>query len=296
MEYYAGIETGGTKTICMIGNSPQDIAAEIRFPTSGPQETIQNIKNFFMEHSKRYTLKGIGIGSFGPIDLDPYSPTYGYITTTLKPGWKNTNLVGLLKEALDIPIAFDTDVNAAAYGEYLWGAAQGLDPMIYITVGTGINCGIVSNNRLYHGLIHPEMGHILIPHDKEKDPFPGNCIFHKDCLEGLASGSSLKERWGMPAELYLIDHPAWELEAAYLARAVTNLILILSPKRIVIGGGVMQHKHLFSLLHQLIPPLLNGYLYCTEIKDTIHQYIVPPALGYRSGVLGAIGMARNLCA
>lgn len=295
MEYYAGIETGGTKTICMIANNPRDIVAETRFPTSGPEETIEKIKQFFTEHSQGITIKSLGIGSFGPIDLNPHSSTYGYITTTLKPGWKNTNLVGILKEYLNVPIAFDTDVNAAAYGEYLWGAAQGLSPMIYITVGTGINGGIVFNHHLFHGLIHPEMGHMFIPHDREKDPFPGNCIFHKNCLEGLASGTALKERWGMPAETIPDDHPAWELEAAYLSRAVTNLILSISPKRIVMGGGVMQRKHLFSLLHQRIPPLLNGYLHCTEINENIQQYIVPPALGYRSGVLGAIGLAMSLC-
>jgi fructokinase len=196
-----------------------------------------------------------------------------------------------LHAELDLPVAFDTDVNAAALAEYRWGAAQALDPIIYLTIGTGIGGGVIVRGKPLHGLVHPEMGHILVSHDRELDPFPGVCPFHGDCFEGLASGPSMKERWGQPAETLPNDHPAWEIEAHHIALALVNLILCYSPRRIVVGGGVMQHIGLFPLVRCKVQQFLNGYIPSTQITERIQEYIVPPVLGNQAGVLGAIALA-----
>lgn len=289
---YGGLEAGGTKFVCLIASGPDDIRDEIRFPTTSPDETIGQAIEFFRRQSVR--LNAIGVGSFGPINLQRDSATYGYITSTPKPGWANTNLVGRLKSALNVPIAFDTDVNAAAYGEHRWGATQQLESSIYITIGTGIGGGIIVNGQPLHGLLHPEVGHIFIPHDRVIDPFPGVCPFHQDCFEGLASGPSMRARWGQPAETLTIDHQAWGLEAQYIALAISNLIMSHSPQRIVLGGGVMQQAALFPLIRHDVQKILNGYVQSPAILDRIEDYIVPPKLGNRSGVLGAIGFAMML--
>jgi fructokinase len=293
MGLVGGIEAGGTKFVCMIASGPDDVRAEASFPTTTPAETIARAMSFFREHSSESSLSAIGVASFGPVDLNPESPTFGHITTTPKPGWARTDIVGPLRRAFRLPIAFETDVNAAAYGERRWGAARGLDSMIYITVGTGIGGGIVSEGRLVHGLVHPEVGHMLIPHDRDLDPFPGACPFHRDCFEGLASGTALRERWGRPAETLPEDHLAWDLEAHYLALALANLVLINSPRRIIIGGGVMQRQRLFPVVRARVRELLNGYVQASEIVESIDPYIVPPALGDRSGVLGAVALALD---
>jgi fructokinase len=197
----------------------------------------------------------------------------------------------MLQAELDLPVVFDTDVNAAAFGEYRWGAAQGLDPIIYLTIGTGIGGGVICNGRPLHGLVHPELGHMLIPHNWELDPFPGGCPFHGDCFEGLASGPALKLRWGQPAETLAGGHPAWPIEAHHIALALSNLILCYSPRRIIMGGGVMQHEALYPLVCRKVQQLLNGYVQSPQITEHIDQYIVPPGLGNRAGVLGAIGLA-----
>jgi fructokinase len=243
---FGGIEAGGTKFVCMIGNGPGDTLAEATFPT-----------------------------------------------TTPKPGWARTDIAGTLWRELGLPVVFDTDVNAAAYGEYRWGAARGLDPVIYVTVGTGVGGGILSSGKPLHGLVHPEVGHMLIPHDKSVDPFPGACPFHLDCFEGLASGTALRQRWGRPAETLPDDHPAWDLEAHYIALALTNLVLGHSPRRIVVGGGVMRRQVLLPLVRRKVRDLLNGYVQSPEIIERIDQYIVPPGLGDRAGVLGAIALAMD---
>ncbi|HZY45705.1 MAG TPA: ROK family protein, partial [Anaerolineae bacterium] len=242
-----GLEAGGTKFVCMIASGPGDIRDEIRFATTTPDETIDRAIDFFKRVT---TLRAIGVGSFGPIDLRRDSASYGFITSTPKPKWANTDLVGKLKAALNIPIAFDTDVNAAAYGEYRWGTLQNFDPGIYITIGTGIGGGVIVNRQPIHGLIHPEIGHMFIPHDRSIDPFPGVCPFHQDCFEGLASGPALRSRWKQPAETLPIDHPAWKLEAKYVAYALSNLIVSYSPQRIVLGGGVMQRQELFPMIRR----------------------------------------------
>ncbi len=293
MGLWGGIEAGGTKFVCMVGSGPEGVQAEETFPTTTPDETLGRAVHFFRRQTSGRPLSGLGVASFGPVDLDPASPTYGYITTTPKLGWAHTDVVGMLRQALDVPVAFDTDVNCAAYGEYRWGAAQGLAPSIYLTVGTGIGGGIISQGRPLHGLVHPEIGHMLVPHDRERDPYAGCCPYHGDCLEGLASGPALAKRWGRPAESLPGEHPAWELEAHYIALAVTNLVLSCSPRRVVIGGGVMQQRELFPLVRSKVQSLLNGYVQSPQIIQEIDRYIVPPGLGNRAGVLGAIALAMD---
>ncbi len=293
MKLYGGIEAGGTKFVCVIGSDPQHIKAEERFPTTTPDETIARSVDFFKRHS--HDLAAIGIGSFGPVDLNPQSPTYGFITTTPKPGWAQVDLRGGIQRALNVPVAFDTDVNVAAFGEHYWVSENHtLDPLLYMTVGTGIGIGVMMNGQLLHGLLHPEAGHMLLPRDPQRDPFIGACPYHGDCFEGLACGPAMAKRWGQPAETLPPDHPAWALEAHYIALAVTNLTLVAAPQRIVIGGGVMQQKGVIEMVRREVVQLLNGYLQTDRITRDIDQFIVLPALGNQSGMLGAIALAASL--
>ncbi|MGQ9482615.1 ROK family protein [Chloroflexus sp.] len=289
---YGGIEAGGTKWVCAIGTGPDDIRAEVRFPTTTPVETLANAIAFFRAHEPAH-LAAIGVGSFGPVDLNPVSPSYGSITTTPKPGWAHTDVVRTLHQALGRPIGFDTDVNVALLGERQWGAARDCDVAVYITVGTGIGGGAVVGGKLVHGLIHPEMGHMRLVRDPARDPFTGICPYHSDCLEGLACGPALKARWQTPAEELPADHPAWELEADYLGQAMANLLCILSPERIIIGGGVMSRPQMFPLVRAATQRWLNGYLQHPYIIDHPEMLMVPPALGQRAGVLGAIALAMH---
>jgi len=293
MQLFGGIEAGGTKFVCAVGTGPDDLRAETRFPTTTPDETIGRAVAFFREQAAREPLAAIGIASFGPVDPDPASPTFGTITTTPKAGWRNTDLAGPIESALGVPVGFDTDVNGAALGEHRWGAAQDVETFIYLTVGTGIGGGGVVRGRPVHGLVHPEMGHIRIPHDRAWDPFEGICPYHKDCLEGLASGPAIEARWGERGENLPADHPAWSLEARYLALGLTAMICILSPQRIVLGGGVMQQPQLFPMIRSDVQHLLNGYVQAPAVVERIDEYIVPPALGGDAGVLGAIALARQ---
>ncbi len=289
---YGGIEAGGTKFVCAVGTRPDDLRAETRFATTAPDETIQRAVEFFRAQQQESRLGALGIASFGPIDLDPSSPTFGSITSTPKPGWRNTDLRGPIERALGIPVAFDTDVNGAALGEYRWGAAQGLDTFIYLTIGTGIGGGGMVRGRLMHGLVHPEMGHIRLVHDWQADPFPGTCPYHGDCFEGLANGPSIEQRWGARGESLPPDHPAWPLLAHYIALALADYICMLSPQRIILGGGVMTQPQLFPMIRAQVQQLLNGYVQSPEILQRIDQYIVPPVLGDRAGALGAIALAQ----
>jgi fructokinase len=293
-DLFAGIEAGGTKWICMIAANPEDIRAITRLPTTQPAETIgEAIAFIHRQIQQQGKLKGAGIGSFGPLDLDIDSPTYGYLTTTPKPGWANTDLMSPIQEALELPLGFDTDVNAAALGEARWGAAQGLSDFVYLTIGTGIGGGGMVNGGLMHGLVHPEMGHLRIPHDWEADPFPGICPYHGDCLEGLATGPALEARWGQKGETLPRDHPAWQMEAHYLALGLVNLICTLSPQRIIIGGGVMDQDQLFPMIRVKVQELLSDYISAREILEHIDHYIVPPKMGSQAGVLGAIALAQQ---
>jgi len=248
---------------------------------------------FFRAHHGRAPLAGIGVASFGPVDPEPRSPTYGHITTTPKPGWAHTDVVGCFRTALGVPVGFDTDVNAAALGEHRWGAARGLNTFIYLTVGTGIGGGGMADGRLLHGLIHPEMGHIRIPHDRATDPYPGCCPYHGDCLEGLAAGPALQGRWGVPAENLPAAHPAWALEAHYLALGLANFVCTLSPERLILGGGVMAQPQLWRPMRRELQQLLNGYLQAPQLGARIDEYVVPPALGDRAGIAGALALAMG---
>lgn len=290
MPLWGGIEAGGTKFVCAIGSGPDDLI-ETRFPTTTPAETLARAIAFF--RAQPSLPAAIGIGSFGPVDPDPRSPTFGFITTTPKPGWGNTDVAGPIRQALGVPVAFDTDVNAAALGEQRWGAAQGLHTFIYLTIGTGIGGGALVEGRLLHGAMHPEMGHIRVPHDWTADPYPGFCPYHGDCFEGLAAGPALEQRWGQRAELLPPDHPAWALEARYIALALTSYILTLVPQRIILGGGVMQQPQLFPLVRREVGALLNGYLPVPALLDPLATYLVPPGLGNRAGVLGALALAEQ---
>jgi len=293
MTLYGGIEAGGTKFVCAVGTGPDDLRAEIRFPTAAPEEAMGKALTFFREQARAEPLAAIGIASFGPIDPNPSSPTFGYVTTTPKPGWAHTDFAGAVRRALGVPVGFDTDVNVAALGEGTWGAAQGLDTFIYLTVGTGIGGGGMVNGKLIHGAVHPEMGHIRIPHDWQADPYAGWCSYHGDCFEGLAAGPAIVARWGQRADALPPEHPGLALEAHYLALGLVSYICTLSPQRIILGGGVMEQIHLLPLIRREVQTLLNGYLQIPETQEHIDDYIVRPGLGNRSGVLGAIALARQ---
>ncbi|MCE5207636.1 MAG: ROK family protein [Chloroflexi bacterium] len=290
---YGAIETGGTKCICMVASSPAHIFAEVTIPTETPAKTTTEIAEFFhrCENWEGQKIERVGLASFGPLDLNPKSKTYGHILITPKIDWQGWDLLGEMERNLNLPVVLDTDVNGAALGEYLWGAAQGLKNFIYLTIGTGIGGGGMIESHLLHGLVHPEMGHILIPHDRLKDPFPGVCPFHGDCFEGLASGPAMESRWRTPAFLLPEEHSAWDLEAQYIAWGLHNLICSLSPERVILGGGVMQQTFLFDKIRKRVNESLAGYVNSYMILDNIEEYIVPPALGNRAGVLGALGLA-----
>jgi fructokinase len=283
------IEAGGTKFVCGIGNENGDIIEKISFPTTTPEETLQLVTDYFKDKQ----IEALGVGSFGPIDLNRESSTYGFITSTPKKHWKNVNLLGELKKQLDVPMAFDTDVNAAALGELEWGAAKGLDSCIYMTVGTGIGVGAVSEGKVIHGMLHPEMGHILVRRH-EDDTYKGNCPFHGDCLEGMASGPAIENRWGQKGVVLSANQQVWELEAYYLAQALVNYILVLSPKKMILGGGVMQQKQLFPIIIENVVNLLNGYIQHENLLVNIDDYIVPPELGDNAGLCGALALAKRL--
>jgi fructokinase len=285
---YGGLEAGGSKWVCAVGNGPSDIRETTTFPTTAPEETIERAVEFFASNG---SLAAIGVGSFGPIDPRRSSRSFGFITTTPKRGWAQTDIAGKLEESIGVPVAFDTDVNAAALGEHRWGAAIGLDSFCYVTVGTGIGGGIVVNGRLVHGLLHPEIGHMRIPHDRVTDPFPGCCPYHGDCFEGLASGEALRERWGRGAHEIDDDAP-WELEAQYVALGLANVVCAVSPERIILGGGVAKKPTLLPRVRERLRELLAGYFDAPELKDAIGDFVVRPALGDRAGVLGAIALAQ----
>jgi len=288
---FGGIEAGGTKFCCAVGDNKGNIQERVVIPTTTPEETMPKVIAFFKATNNKTPLAALGLGSFGPVDLNIKSPTYGYMTTPPKPGWMNYDFVGTIRKAFSLPIGFDTDVNAAALGESRFGAGDGLDTFLYVTVGTGIGAGGMVSGKLMHGLVHPEMGHIFIPHDCERDPFLGGCPFHGDCLEGLASGPAMQKRWGLKAALDLpADHPGWDLEADYLASAFVNYTLVLSPQRIIVGGGVVKQS-LLNKIHPRMQKLLNGYIQHKAILNNIDKFIVLPSLGGDAGILGAIALA-----
>ncbi len=295
MTLYGGIEGGGTKFVCAVGTPGGKILAETRYPTTSPEETLARAVDFFRgEVQALGPLAAIGIASFGPLDPRPGSPSFGRILPTPKPGWTEADIVGPFRAAFGVPVGFDTDVNGAALGESRWGAGRGCDPALYLTVGTGVGGGALVNGKLLHGLLHPEMGHIRLPHDKTRDPFVGSCPFHGDCFEGLASGPAIERRWGQKAEALPPSHPAWDLEAEYIALALVSFICTLSPEKVIVGGGVAQQPQLLPLVRQKVGAILNGYIQSPAILNGLDSYIVPPALGDRAGVLGAIALAAQM--
>ena len=280
------IEAGGTKFVCGIGNDRGEILERASFPTETPDVTLERTLEFFRGRN----VEAIGIGSFGPIDVNPDSPTYGHVTTTPKPGWKDFDFLGTMKREIPVPYGWDTDVNAAALGEARWGAARGLSNCLYYTVGTGVGVGVLVEGRLVHGLVHPEGGHVPVRRHPE-DAFGGNCPYHGgDCLEGMAAGPAIERRWGMKGHLLPPDHKGWVFEAHYLAQAVASAILLLSPQKVILGGGVMKQMHLFPMIRREVQRLLNGYVQAKEILERIDDYIVPPGLGDNAGLAGALAL------
>jgi len=296
LNYFAGVETGGTNIKCIIASDPSHVISELVVPTLDPEPTIQKVIDFFNFGEKRYgtPITAMGIGGFGPLDLNSSSANYGSITSTPKIAWQNFPLLSRMQQAFSFPIAIDTDVNAALLGETRWGAGIGFNDLVYVTVGTGIGGGILSNGKLVHGLIHPELGHMIIRHDFQADPFEGICPFHKDCLEGLASGASMAARWRTNPEKLPNNHPAWNLEEDYLAQMCLNLTLMFSPQRIILGGGVPQHDGLLAIIRPKFQSLLNKYLVSPLFSGKIDSYIVPPMLGHHAGIFGAIALAHTL--
>jgi fructokinase len=289
---FGAIEAGGTKFICAVGTGPDDLDTR-RFSTTTPEETIAKSVDFFKRQTSAKELSAIGIASFGPVDPDKSSSTYGYITSTPKPGWANTNFVGMMKDALDTPIRFDSDTNGAALGEHRWGAGKGLSDFIYLTIGTGFGGGAIANGELVHGMMHPEMGHIHIP-KRADDNYEGSCPFHGNrCIEGLASGPAIEGRWGRRGASIESGHEAWELEAHYISLALVNYICTFSPQRLVLGGGVMAQQQLFPMIREKVTAILNGYIRSPRILEKIDEYIVPPAFGNRAGIVGAVALAMD---
>lgn len=283
-----GIEAGGTKMVCAVGDENGVVKDRVSFPTRQPKETFEDIIGYY----KNWDIKALGIGCFGPLDLDKKSATYGYITKTPKAGWENCDIVGAFKEALGVPVGFDTDVNGAVLGEVTWGAAKGLDSAIYITIGTGVGVGVYVNGGLLHGLVHPEGGHILLIRHP-KDTYEGKCPFHKNCVEGLAAGPSIEARWGKKAAELADRDEVWEMEAYYIAQAITDYIFSYSPQKIILWGGVMHQEKLFGMVRKEVLNLLNGYVAHEMITEHIDQYIVPPALGEDPGIMGAIKLGLD---
>lgn len=287
MRIFGAIEAGGTKFVCGVGTGPDDLQT-VQFPTSSPENTIRQAAEFLRAHAPA----AVGAGSFGPVDLDRSSLSYGRITSTPKAGWRNVDLAGELGRALGVPIAFSTDVNAAALGESKWGAARGVSSSLYLTIGTGIGGGIMVGGAPLQGAMHPEVGHIRIPRDAG-DAFAGICPYHGDCLEGMAAGPAIAARWGKPGGELPAGHPAWALEARYLALGIASIVFTVAPARVILGGGVMHQAHLFPAIRSEFARILNGYLRIPELEN-LDEYIVPPALGDRAGVLGALALAQAL--
>ncbi|WP_144554889.1 ROK family protein [Bacillus sp. X1(2014)] len=279
-----GIEAGGTKFVCAVGDEKGTIVDRIQIPTTTPDETIPKVIEFF----KKYPIEAIGIGTFGPIDVNRESPTYGHITSTPKPGWKDYPFVQGFEDEFGVPIGFNTDVNAAALGEATFGAAKGMDSCLYITVGTGIGAGALVQGQMLQGHSHPEMGHVLVRRHPE-DPYQGRCPYHGDCLEGLAAGPAIEGRWGQKGMELVDKTEVWELEGYYIAQALMQYILILSPKKIILGGGVMNQKQVFPSIYQHLNEFLRDYVSLPELSE----YIVSPGLGNDAGITGALLLAHQ---
>ena len=288
MKYYGSLEAGGTKMVCAIGDEQGNILERVSIPTLAPETTMPAILDFF----KNKNISALGIGCFGPVDLDKKSPTYGYITTTPKLAWRNYDIVGVCKKELGVPVGFDTDVNGSALGEATWGCTKELDNSIYITVGTGIGVGVIIDKKPYHGMLHPEGGHIFLARHPQDPMERGVCPYHELCLEGLASGPSIQARWGKPGVELADRKEVWELEAYYLAQAICSYIMILSPERIIVGGGVAHQEQMMPLIRKEVLRQMGGYIAAKGMQD-LDNYIVLPSLNDNQGILGALKLAMD---
>lgn len=295
------IEGGGTKYVCAVGTGPgEKMLARATFPTGDdPAKLLSDVVEWLREQEKAYgKLAALGFASFGPVDLNADSPTCGYVTSTPKPGWANTDVIGPFRKAFGrIPIGFDTDTNGAGLGEFFWGNAAGLDDFVYITIGTGIGAGGMARGNLLHGMVHPEVGHIYLP-NLPGDDFVGACPYHGRCWEGLCSGEAMLKRTGVPAEELPPDHPAWAFETQYIGYAIANIVCTLSPRRVILGGSVRKAGQLgeaafFRAVRGHLQAALNGYVVSPAlIGDAIREYVVPPLLGDDAGVCGAIALGQ----
>ena len=283
-----GIEAGGTKMVCAVGDESGKVMDRVSFPTRQPEETFRDLIDYF----KGRDIQALGVGCFGPLDLNKNSKTYGYITKTPKKGWEYCDVVGTLKNALNVPVGFDTDVNGAVLGEVTWGAAKGAESAIYITVGTGVGVGVYVNGGLLHGLVHPEAGHMLLGRHPE-DEYVSCCPYHKNCMEGLASGSAVSGRWGKKGVELADRAEVWELEGFYIGQAIANYVLAYSPQKIILWGGVMHQEKLFDMVRREAKNMLNGYIPHDMILNSMEEYIVPPALGEDPGIMGAIKLGLD---
>lgn len=283
---FGALEAGGTKMVCALGNEDGKILDQISIPTTTPEETIPLVIDYFKDKE----IEALGIGSFGPVDVDKNSEMYGHILDTPKTAWKYYDLLGDIQKELNVPIGLDTDVNGSCLGEMTFGTSKGLDSIVYITIGTGIGVGVSVDGKLLHGMLHPEAGHILLRKHPE-DEFEGSCPYHGICLEGLAAGPAIEKRWGKKAVELQDNKKVWEIEAFYIAQAIVNYVLTLAPRRIILGGGVMHQMHLFPLIRKEVQELLNGYINTKEIKD-IENYIIPASLNDDQGIMGCIQLAK----
>jgi fructokinase len=285
---------GGTKCVCILGTGPDDVRAIERLPTGEREETLRQIESVLDRWRSQYGApRALGIASFGPVDLRVGSPTYGFITSTTKAGWRDTDVAQRLGRRAGTPVGFDTDVNGAALAEGRWGGARGLADFAYVTVGTGIGVGSIVRGKSVFGMNHTELGHIRVAR-KAGDGFAGICAFHGDCIEGLASGPAIEARAGMPASQLPPDHPAWEFVAHGLAQLLHTMVLTTAPTRIFLGGGVMAAQtHLFERIQQELKRSLNGYVEAPELGHGLTHYIVPPGLGTMAGPLGALALAAD---
>ena len=281
------LEAGGTKMVCAIGDESGKIYEQVSIPTETPEITMPRLISYFEERK----IEALGIGCFGPIDPDKKSETYGYITSTPKLAWADYNIVGTMEKSLMIPVGFDTDVNGSVLGEVTFGQAKGKKCVVYVTIGTGVGAGIYIEGKLLHGMLHPEAGHILLT-QRQDDTYEGTCPYHKTCLEGLAAGPAIEARWGRKAVELKDDARVWDLEAYYIAQAIVNYILILSPQIIILGGGVMHQEQLFPKIRSYVKKMMNGYIKTKEMADLDH-YIVPASLHDDQGIMGALELGRR---
>ncbi len=286
---YGALEAGGTKMVCALGDENGKILEQVSIKTTVPDETLLQIADYFRDKD----IKSLGIGCFGPVDINKESKTYGYITCTPKTPWKNCDIVGYLKKELNVPIGFTLDVNASLLGEVTYGSSKGLMNVVYYTIGTGIGAGIMTGGKLLQGMTHAEAGHMVVRRE-EGDTYGGKCPFHHDCLEGMAAGPAIEERWGDKAVNLSARDEVWEMEAGYLAQAMVNTILMLSPQRIILGGGVMHQMQLFEMVRKKTAAMLNDYVQTKELKN-MDEYIVPASLNDDQGIMGCIKLAIDAC-